>query len=645
MSTFAQIADKTSTICVGTLAMALGDYTGGGAAVASGVGGLAALGLAINKNRPENASAKAVQQTIKALKDTPEFADANFKDVARLLSKTDGHASLTHSEVLEAHKGETPNDRINALVDLLIAKIPVQDEDPLTISVLRQALTASMTVCYNDADLKEQIERELLTDIARGVEGIESQVDEIPDKVVAKLIELGFVPKKSAEDGLNLQKLRALALEYGDDAPETTPEIVNFLTEIAADYKRIKLSIKALPGHSERLTNLAAAASEALERRDRKEARRLLLEAKDIQKEVRREALETDAALSVQIAEIDLLDGRAEEAFRLLSEAADSFAVLDALEPVRRRVKYEDILFSHGLRYGGQGMKLSAQMLQDAIGKIEKNSAPDLWANAQNNLGLALQNQGARTDEIEGTDLVACAVAAYEDALSVYTKTDHPAQWAMTKNNLGTALKDQGTSTDGAQGTDLLARAVAAYEDAQSVYIRTDHPVDWAMTKNNLGIALRIQGIRTDGAQGTDLLARAVAAYEDALSVYTKTEHPLDWARTKNNLGSALATQGNRTDGAQGIDLLARAVTAYEDALSIRTKTDHPVEWAMTRNNMALLEELRSDHNSTTDPIPHFRAALDHVEAALCIFDPEHMPYDHAKATALRDRLQARLAE
>ncbi|MEO1780073.1 MAG: hypothetical protein AAFU63_14945, partial [Pseudomonadota bacterium] len=75
----------------------------------------------------------------------------------------------------------------------------------------------------------------------------------------------------------------------------------------------------------------------------------------------------------------------------------------------------------------------------------------------------------------------------------------------------------------------------------------------------------------------------------------------------------------------------------------VRTETDHPVEWAMTQENMAIAEQSRAQHDSTSDPRPYLEAALAHVENALRIFDPEHMSYNHNKASALRDQLQAAL--
>ena len=64
----------------------------------------------------------------------------------------------------------------------------------------------------------------------------------------------------------------------------------------------------------------------------------------------------------------------------------------------------------------------------------------------------------------------------------------------------------------------------------------------------------------------------------------------------------------------------------------------------MTMENLALAEEARAEHATCADPLPHLEAALAHVEAALRVYDPEHMPYNQGTATMLRDRLARRLA-
>ena len=68
------------------------------------------------------------------------------------------------------------------------------------------------------------------------------------------------------------------------------------------------------------------------------------------------------------------------------------------------------------------------------------------------------------------------------------------------------------------------------------------------------------------------------------------------------------------------------------------------MDWATTQENMARLEQARAAHDTCTNPAPHLHAALDHVTAALTVFDPDDMPYNHAKATRLRDGLLAQLA-
>ena len=159
---------------------------------------------------------------------------------------------------------------------------------------------------------------------------------------------------------------------------------------------------------------------------------------------------------------------------------------------------------------------------------------------------------------------------------------------AMAQNDLGIALQDQGIRIEGPAGAALLAEAVTAYNAALTVYALDAHPVDWAMTQNNLGVALMEQSSRTEGAAGAALLTEAVTAYRAALTVRTKDAQPVYWAATQNNLGNALQTQGTRTEGEAGAALLAEAVTAYRAALTVRTKDAYPVGWAVTQHNLPI---------------------------------------------------------
>ena len=160
---------------------------------------------------------------------------------------------------------------------------------------------------------------------------------------------------------------------------------------------------------------------------------------------------------------------------------------------------------------------------------------------------------------------------------------------------------------------------------------------------NSLAVALQNQGIRSSGEDGANQLAQAVDAYRNAMRIYTETDHPVHWAMTQNNLANALRPQGSRTSGEDGANLLAQAGDAYRNALRIRTKKDHPVQWAMAQNNLAVTKHAIAQHDTTADPKPHFKAALEHVDNALRAFDPTHMPYNHNKATKLRTQILADL--
>jgi len=383
-------------------------------------------------------------------------------------------------------------------------------------------------------------------------------------------------------------QLVALATRFEIEAPHRRSEadLRDLLNKKAEEWAANKTVIDAIDPRLQGLGNLKQAAQEAHDNLRLDEVEELLSRVHEVETEI---AAET-AELRAQNA---LLRGRVDQAYDLLSAAADSFAGVDVAQVVDRKHTYMQRLYYHGLRYGGSGMMLAERMIRGAI-------------------------------DTAGT---------FKDRRA----------WAMCQNALGLALQNQGTRTAGEPGAQLLGQAVDAYRAALTVRTQDAHPVHWATTQNNLGIALQTQGTRTAGEPGAQLLGQAVDAYRAALTVYTQDAHPVQWATTQNNLGIALRNQGTRTAGEPGAGLLGQAVDAYRAALIVRTQDAHPVDWAMAQENLALAEEARADHDSTADPRPHLTAALAHVEAALTVYDPEHMSYDHDTATRLRDRLRDRL--
>lgn len=438
---------------------------------------------------------------------------------------------------------------------------------------------------------------------------------------------------------LTRAQLETLASRFELDKPYEASDgaLIEFLTNTAQDYRALRTEVDAIDEGVKALSNLKTSAMAAFDSGDLDEVETLLSRVQEIAKD--------EAAKAAEIrADAALLRQRVDFARALLLDAADSFAIVDPLEPARRRNTYGLKFVHHGLRYGGDGLRIAAEFLEKCTEIADREGDDILRGKALSNLGGALQTQGTRTAGAECTALLEQAVTAYRAALEVRTRETHPEQWAMTQNNLANALEIQGSRTAGPEAAALLAQAVIACRAAQEVRKRETHPVDWALTQNNLAIALEIQGTLTAGPEGAALLAQAIAAFRAALEVYTREAHLVGGAMTQKNLAVALKNQGSRTAGPEGAALLAQAIAASRAALEVRTRQAHPVDWAETQENLALAEEAIAGHDTCTNPAPHLRAALDHVTAALEVFDPEHMPYNFTNATDLKTRLKEKIA-
>jgi len=73
-----------------------------------------------------------------------------------------------------------------------------------------------------------------------------------------------------------------------------------------------------------------------------------------------------------------------------------------------------------------------------------------------------------------GAELFSQAEAAYRSALEVYTREQAPQAWALAENELGVALTEQASLTIGARATELLAQA--AYEKGAPGWIEGKAP-------------------------------------------------------------------------------------------------------------------------------------------------------------------------
>jgi len=129
-------------------------------------------------------------------------------------------------------------------------------------------------------------------------------------------------------------------------------------------------------------------------------------------------------------------------------------------------------------------------------------------------IGRTHTELGGRTTGLDIHTHLTAAVQAYNQALEVHTRETLPQQWSTTQNNLGIALKDQGIRTGGERGPQLLAEAVAAYRQALEVYTHETLPQQWAQTHDNLAKAY----------VALEDWPNAAASYANVLQVYPDAE-------------------------------------------------------------------------------------------------------------------------
>jgi tetratricopeptide (TPR) repeat protein len=256
-------------------------------------------------------------------------------------------------------------------------------------------------------------------------------------------------------------------------------------------------------------------------------------------------------------------------------------------------------------------MPRQVELCERALGMVEREDNPGLWAALQVELANALQQNplGNRAENLEK------AIHHYQQALEVYTCQAYPQQWATAQNNLAAAYADRIRG----ERAENLEQAIFHYQQALEVYTRQAYPEDWAMTQNNLGNAYqnRIRGERAEN------LEQAIFHYQQALDVYTRQAYPQQWATAQNNLAAAYADRirGERAEN------LEQAIFHYQQALEVYTRQAYPEDWAMTQNNLgnAYQNRIRGERAENLEQ------AIFHYQRALDVYTRQAYPEDWAR--------------
>ena len=223
----------------------------------------------------------------------------------------------------------------------------------------------------------------------------------------------------------------------------------------------------------------------------------------------------------------------------LLQQADDLYlkGQLDKAIEILRRIKREDSPELYAEAQFNLGVALQKQgKTEEAIAvyrSIKRTDSPELYADARFNLGFIL---GAQNDS-------AGAIAAYRSI----ERADSPELYAKAQLYLSITLEEQGDSAD----------AIAAYRNIE----RTDSPELYAEAQFNLGVALRKQG-KTE---------EAIAAYRSI----ERTDSPELYAKAQFNLGVVLQKQ----------DKIKEAIAAYRNT----ERTDSSEQYAKSQLNLGIV--------------------------------------------------------
>jgi tetratricopeptide (TPR) repeat protein len=668
------IAEQVTALSFAALAFALP----GAAALAPAAVSLAtllAIGRKLQRDRPEAAARRAVDEALDGMVKAGEFDRARADRALALLGSGERAVRLSPQSLIAASREA---DFEGALATHL-ADAAVGPEEPELRGPLLVVFRASLSVLRADEGLRNALTVELLLQATRDngaqldfLDDIQKELQHLRASYGSLVAALDDVRRLSRADKLVL----AGQFERADAAKLTDAELQGFLENKAEEWRAYRGRIEAIDERTAGLGNLKAAAQDAAARLDFDEVEALL---------VRVDEAESESAAETKVlrAENALLRGRAEDAFRMLSAAADGFGSMGPAEPTRRRITYADQLYQHGLRYGTSAFEPAKEMARIGVELADKGGAVDVWAHGKNLLGNLLWAQGQLLGGEEGSDRLRESEAAYREALNIRTHENDPSGWATTQNDLGIVLRELGRRTGGERGREILWQSVRAYRAALRVRKKGVGQGAWAVTRNNLGHTLYNLSELEEGRYKMQLLARAAAchrsalrtldptndahawaashlnlgnvraalgqalegevglrsllaakeAYRAALEVWTENEFPLHWAATQMDQGTVLLPLGMRQGGEAGTRLLLEAREACMAALRVRTRDAREVEWAKTKGNLGIIHLALADVGLGVDARNELDAAEDCLESALQVFEHRHMPADYERAS------------
>jgi len=248
-----------------------------------------------------------------------------------------------------------------------------------------------------------------------------------------------------------------------------------------------------------------------------------LPQAEDLEGEFRAAALLTRASQSLELG----------EGAQAISDLELAVACVGNSSPVFAAQLLGQIANLHWNNPGNNGTQ-AIENYREALRLAGETLLTGLRAELWLNLGSCYQDQsqGRRS-------YLTQAIQAYQEAIHCgLSETSHPEMYALAQNNLGLAY----LSMPMVEASDSLRKAVAvqSFREALKIYQDTTHRREWISAKLNLANALQ----HLPSSHPEENLLQAVEIYEELLQTRSRAEDPVGYARLLANQANALAHLG-----------------------------------------------------------------------------------------------------
>jgi tetratricopeptide (TPR) repeat protein len=127
-----------------------------------------------------------------------------------------------------------------------------------------------------------------------------------------------------------------------------------------------------------------------------------------------------------------------------------------------------------------------AGKIEAAIALLDDDKLRQAAEQAQKALNDAIQGWRLKANLFQLKFRFEHAEKAYETALGYINRESNPQLWAETEVDLGNTHDELGIRVEGKAVNEHLTAAVVAFRSALEVYTRKELPQDWAITQYNL---------------------------------------------------------------------------------------------------------------------------------------------------------------